>query len=46
MHEKLKRHIHYKSRLHNAQPIRNPEFQKQIGLTFDDRQRIAHEKYL
>ena len=46
MHEKLKKYINYRNRVGLVEQARNPVFQKQLGETFEDRQWIAHEKFM
>lgn len=45
-HTEFKSLIKYKNQIVTAEPIRNEEFEKEIGVSFHDRQQKAHEKML
>lgn len=45
-HTVFKSLIKYKNKMVTAEPIRNEDFEKELGVSFYERQQIAHHKML
>ena len=45
-HTLFKSLIKYKNKMVSADPVRNADFEKEIGTTFYERQKNAHSKML